>query len=138
MGFRVMYHREDTDVRFCQILHNAISSYMEHVIVILPLIEQAGILCEIPQSSSSELISNDAQHVIITYKFRIRTIMTKLKVNRRIRTNASLLLRAKNKVTRKTLRDNFTLVLLHYWFAKEKVRGHTIWSEKLIFEICVR
>lgn len=138
MGFRVMHHRQDTEVRFCQILHNAISSYVENVIVILPLIGQAGILYEIPKSCSSELISNDAQHATITYEFKIRTIMTKLRVNLRVPANASQLLRAKNKVTCKTLRDNSTLVLLHYWFAMEKVREHTIWSKRLIFEICVR
>lgn len=123
MGFRVMHHREDTDVKFCQILQNTISSYVENVIVVLPLIEQAGILCEIPQSSSSKLISNNAQYATRTYEFRIHTIMTTLKVNLRVLANASLLLRAKNKVTRKTLRDNSTLVLLHYWFVMEKVRG---------------
>lgn len=97
----------------CKILQNAILSYVENVIIILPLIEQAGISLQNSLSSSSKLISNNIQPAATTYEFRIHAVMIKLTTNLRVQ---PIQVRSDElkQVTRKALRENSQIVLLHY------------------------
>ncbi|KAB2610930.1 hypothetical protein D8674_018962 [Pyrus ussuriensis x Pyrus communis] len=87
----------------CKILQNAILSYVENVIIILPLIEQAGISLQNSLSSSSKLISNNIQPTATTYEFRIHAVMIKLTTNLRVQPIQVCSDELKTKVTRKAL-----------------------------------
>lgn len=81
---------------------------MDNVTVVLPLIVQVGILCRIPQDSSFELISNNPQQPMSSEY----TVMIKLTV--RFQSMQVQSDELKSKITRKALRDNSILVLIHY------------------------
>lgn len=128
IGFCAIHHREDTNVIFCRITRNAISSYVENVISDLPLIAHIEFYAELLKFFLRTHIKRCATGY--NNLWVQDTIMIQLMANLRIPANTSPIRQAKNKVTCKTLSDNSTLVLLHSWFVIENDMGHTIWSRR--------